>query len=99
MAFYQIDSRELREKRDQLMELLSRFRTQKEELTSEEQALKLMWEGEANDNFHQMFIRDLGQMDAFIDIINNFCEVMSAIADRYDMAERHNLGIASNRTY
>lgn len=99
MSFYQVSSNKLRESADQLLVLLNRFRGQKEELTSHEAELKAMWIGEANDNFHNSFLRDLGQMEAFVDIVDNYAKVMGTIADRYDSAESRNLGIASSRTY
>lgn len=99
MSFFQIDSKNLRNEGSRLEELIQKFRGEKENLTANEQTLKSMWEGEANENFHQAFMRDLGQMEAFIDLLVNYVRVMETIADRYDNAEARNMGIASNRIY
>ena len=51
-----------------------------------------MWEGAANENFHSMFMRNAGQMDAFIEVVRQYAGVIEAVADRYDIAEQRNLG-------
>lgn len=99
MSFYQISSSQLRNSGAELMGLLEKFRTQKEELNSDEVALSSMWEGEAKESFHQAFMRDCGQMDAFIEVVKGYGQVIETIADRYDAAESKNLSIAGNRTY
>jgi len=97
MAFYQVSSRALRENAQELQELLVRFRSQKEELSAEEQVLMGMWEGDAHQTFHQAFIRDSGQIDAFAELVNNYIKVMETIAERYDLAESRNLNLATTR--
>lgn len=92
MSFYQIDSRQLRSKRDELIGLSRRFVQAKEELCARESALKSMWEGAANDSFHALFMKNAGQMDAFIEVVNQYMNVIESVADRYDMAEMRNLG-------
>ena len=99
MSFFQVSSNHLRQSQEELMGLLGKFKSQKEELNADEQALKAMWEGEANENFHMAFTRDMGQMEAFIELINNYALVMGTIADRYDTAETKNRAIAANRNY
>lgn len=99
MSFYRVSSAELRNSADKLAVLEQRFRAQKEELVGKEQALRALWEGEANDIFHSAFVRDTGQMDAFSQVINEYVSIMGTIADRYDSAEARNLGIAQNRGY
>lgn len=99
MSFYQISSRELRSSSENLETLLQRFKSEKENLATNEINLNQMWDGEARNSFHQAFLRDMGQMDSFIEIIENYVRVMESIADRYDTAEAKNMGIATNRTY
>ncbi|MCR5301829.1 MAG: WXG100 family type VII secretion target [Lachnospiraceae bacterium] len=94
MSFYQVDSRQLRSKRDELIGLTQRFRSEKEALCSKEAQLSSMWEGEANESFHTRFIKDSGQMDSFIEVIQQYLNVIQQIADRYDMAEQANVGRA-----
>lgn len=99
MAFFQVNSTDLHSSSEQLIMLNQKFKTQREELISEELALKSMWEGEANESFHRAFLRDAGQMEAFMQIIDNYAHVMETIAERYDSAEAKNLSVANNRTY
>lgn len=99
MSFIQASSNDLRNRSEQLMSLNQRFKAEKENLSSNEMALKSMWEGEATEAFHIAYMRDAGQMDAFMEIINNYAQVMESIAERYESAEAKNLSVASNRTY
>lgn len=92
MSFYQVDSRQLRTKKDELLSLVQRFRQEKENLCSKEMALKSMWEGEANQKFHEEFMRSSGQMEAFGDTIIRYLNAIDTIAQRYDLAEEKNLG-------
>ncbi len=92
MSFYQVDSRQLREKKDELTGLIQRFVTEKEELVSKETILRNMWEGAANESFHASFIRNSQMMEAFADLLSRYAIAMESIADRYDMAEEKNTG-------
>ena len=95
MSFYQVDSRQLRAKKDELMTLAQRFRQAKETLCADEITLRSMWEGAANENFHTRFIKSAGQMDAFYDVVERYINVIEYVANRYDMAEQKNLGRAN----
>lgn len=99
MSFYQISSKELRTKSAELLTLSDRFETEKQSLISYENTLNSMWQGEANIKFHQAFLRDSGQMDAFRKVIDSYARMMITIAERYELAEAKNLNIASSRTY
>ncbi len=92
MSFYQVDSRQLRSKKEELMGLSKNFVTEKEALCAGENALRSMWEGAANENFHNLFMKNAGQMDAFIEVVRQYAGVIEAVADRYDIAEQRNLG-------
>ena len=95
MSFYQVDSRQLRAKKDELMTLAQRFRQAKETLCADEITLRSMWEGAANESFHTRFIKSAGQMDAFYDVVERYINVIEYVANRYDMAEQKNLGRAN----
>ena len=92
MSFYQVDSRQLRSRKDDLISLMQRFKQEKETLCAKENALRSMWEGAANEGFHTQFMKNAGQMDAFIDVVNQYINVMENVAGRYDMAEQRNIG-------
>ena len=94
MSFYQVDSRQLRTKKDELMTLLQRFSSEKDNLILNETALRSMWEGEANENFHNAFTKNAQMMDSFSELLRQYVSVMESIADRYDMAEEKNTGRA-----
>lgn len=92
MSFYQIDSRQLRTKKEELAGLNSRFLHQKDELVAKEAALRSMWEGTANENFHSQFMRFSGQMDSFAEVIGRYLSVIETIVQRYESAEQKNTG-------
>ena len=58
-----------------------------------------MWEGQAKDAFHQAFLRDRQQMDAFILLIERYIQALLEIANRYEQAENRNREIAAARKY
>lgn len=95
MSFYQIDSRQLRSKKEELSGLLGRFIREKDDLRAKEAALGSMWEGAANESFHEKFIASAGQMDAFADCLGRYIGVIESISQRYDDAEMKNIGRAN----
>lgn len=99
MSFFQVTAAELKKKAEQLKSLNSRFKTDTDTLQTTEQALKSMWEGEANDAFHTAFTRDKGQMDQFHAVIEQFIEALLIIAAKYETAENRNISIATTRSY
>ena len=99
MSFFQVTSAELRNKADQLKGLNARFRSGVDTLQTTEQGLKSMWEGEANDTFHNAFTRDKGQMDQFHQVIERYIEALLVIAAKYEEAEKRNVATASTRSY
>ncbi len=94
MSFYQVDNRQLRAKKDELISLIQRFISEKEELVSKETALRSMWEGAANESFHTRFVKDSQLMTSFVELLGRYVSVMESIADRYDLAEEKNTGRA-----
>ncbi len=92
MSFYQVNSVQLRSKKDELTALSQRFIKEKENLCAMELGLRQMWEGEANENFHAGFMKNAGRMDTFIQVISQYLSVIERIADRYEIAEQKNLG-------
>lgn len=99
MSFYQVTSAQLRARAEEMRGLNARFKSQEESLRASEQNLKSMWEGEANENFHNAFMRDASQMDAFYEAIGQYIEALLVIAQRYEIAERKNAEMAATRTY
>ena len=99
MAFFEVTSRELRNKAENLRGLNGQFRAKCNELDSQEQELCSMWEGQAQEAVHHAFARDKEQMLLFEKLIERYVEVMLEIAARYEEAEARNAEIASSRSY
>lgn len=99
MAFFQVTSSELRNKASRLQELNSQFKAKAAELGEKETSLCSMWEGEAQNVFHQAFQRDRQQMDAFYQLIGQYVQALLEIAARYEEAEARNREIALARKY
>lgn len=99
MAAFQVTSSELKAKAAELREMNSQFKTQVGNLETQEGALAGMWEGEAQKIFHNQFLTDKTQMDAFSNLIEQYCAALDTIAAKYDMAESLNVATAQARTY
>lgn len=99
MAFFQVTSSELRNKASRLQELNGQFKAKAAELGDQEGSLCGMWEGEAKNVFHQAFLRDRQQMDAFCQLIGQYIQALLEIAARYEEAEARNREIAAVRKY
>lgn len=99
MAFFQVTSSELRNRAGRISDLNSQFKVKAAQLSEQETALCSMWEGQAKDTFHQAFLRDRQQMDAFGQLISQYVQALLEIASRYEQAENRNREIASARNY
>ena len=99
MAFFEVTSRELRNKAENLRGLNGQFRAKCNELDSQEQELCSMWDGQAKEAFLHAFARDKEQMLLFEKLIERYVEVMLEIAVRYEEAEARNAEIAASRSY
>ena len=95
MSFYQVTSKELRAKADELRNLDGRFLSEMEKLTSYHDALSGMWEGDAKEGFSKVFMRDKTGMDNFKRAIDQYIEALIVIANRYEEAEMKNASLAS----
>ncbi len=80
-------------------ELNGRFKTAVANLVSAEASLNSMWDGEANDAFHNAFIIDKGKMDEFYKLVCKYVESLNTIATRYRQTEQTNTDIAKTRRY
>ena len=64
-----VSTSQLITKANELKDLNARFRAEISALETEEQTLKGMWEGDANDAFHTAFTNDKIQMTNFYNAI------------------------------
>lgn len=68
-----------------------------ETLKIQEKALNQMWEGDANDLFHQRFGNDVAKMTNFYNAIETYVSKLNDIVAAYEKAENQNLTIAAQR--
>lgn len=99
MAEIKVISGELRAKAAELRQTNSQFKKAVEDMTSSEQQLMGMWDGEAKDTFHQAYNSDVQQMNTFYQAIEQYCQTLEQAATQYENTEKKNQNIASSRTY
>ncbi len=99
MAEMVINSSTIRAQAENLSNLNVQFKSQVEELKNTEGTLNSSWDGEARVTFHNAFTSDVGQMDTFYKVINDYVAALMNIAARYEQAEAKNVDIAATRTY
>ena len=85
-------------KAEELKTLNNQFKKQLTQLKSTERTLNSMWEGEANNAFHQAFERDVLKMEKFYQTIENYVMKLKEIVKSYEKAEKVNLNTAQKRT-
>lgn len=89
----------VKNKSGELKALNSSFKKQVEELRTTESALNSMWEGQAKEEFHNAFHKDITQMTNFYNAIEKYVQSLNQIALKYETAERKNVSTATQRTY
>ena len=90
---------ELIQKANDLKNLNMQFKGKVDELETTELTLKGMWEGDANEAFHQAFTKDKIQMTNFYNAIEVYINRLNEIAAKYQQAENTNIDIANVRHY
>lgn len=98
MSQFRVTASELKSKADELTNLNTSFKSAVESLVNSETNLKTMWEGEANDAFHNAFNGDKSKMDEFAALIERYVLTLQTIATKYETTERQNTSIASQRS-
>lgn len=99
MAMIQVTSAKLRKAAQELQALNGQLKSRAGELESSEKALCGMWEGEAKAAFHNAFVRDCVQMEAFHKLITMYAGALLEIAEQYERAEARNVELAGSRKY
>ena len=94
-----VTATQLKAQADALRQTNQNFKNQVSNLENTELQLKSMWEGEANDAFHNAFTRDKVQMDNFFNAIQQYAAVLESIAAKYEQAEATNTNTATTRNY
>jgi WXG100 family type VII secretion target len=99
MAEIKVTSEQLKSKASELRQLNNQFKKAVEDMTSNEQQLVGMWDGETKEAFHNAYNSDKSQMDVFYSTIEKYCQALETNAQKYESAEQKNLNTASTRTY
>ena len=99
MAEILVTSSTVRSKAEELRNLNEQFKARVGDLENQEASLNSMWEGEANDAFHNAFQRDKAQMDNFYNLISQYIQTLLNIAAEYEKAETMNTNTGNTRTY
>ncbi|MBE6707688.1 MAG: WXG100 family type VII secretion target [Ruminococcaceae bacterium] len=94
-----VSANELIAKANELKNLNAQLKAAIGELEANEETLRTMWEGEANDAFHTAFTNDKIQMTNFYNAIEVYIYRLLEIAAKYQQAEATSKEIASARTY
>ena len=94
-----VNTATLRSKAEELKGLNQNFKTQVENLKTQETSLSSMWQGDANTEFHNAFQKDVTQMDNFYNAIQNYVTTLNEIAQKYDDNKKKNHQLASARKY
>jgi len=63
-------------------------------MTSHEQALNGMWEGDAKNTFDKAYNQNLIQFENFYKGINEYVKALNQVADEYDRTEAINVQVA-----
>lgn len=99
MANITVSSQQLRSTSAELRGLNGTLKSNTGTLEATEASVAGMWQGQAKKAFHNAFIRDKSQMDAFCVEIEKYCATLEMIAAKYDQAESLNVETATNRSY
>lgn len=84
-------------KATELQGLNAKFKKQIEDLISAESTLNGMWDGAANDTFHNAFQKDVTYMNAFYNNIEQYATKLNQIAREYEKAEQTNINTVNSK--
>ncbi len=75
------------------------LRKEIDNMKSIEKTLNGQWDGQANDNFHKAFTKDMTQFTNFCNAIDQYVTKLNEINNKYETAEKRAADIASKRSY
>ncbi len=99
MAEIMVTSASLEAKATELETFNNDLKTLIEQLSTDEQTLSGMWEGDARNAFHASFERDKAQVYSFYHAIASYVNALRTIAKEYNKAEATNVQTATQRKY
>lgn len=95
---YVQSSQALNDKITQLTQYNAQLQTKIDELCQLETKANNAWDGEANDEFHNVFMQDKTLFDEFHSTINQYIEALKKILQNYEETERKSMEIARTRS-
>lgn len=99
MAKYEVTIAQLRSVKGELESYNGEFRNKVKELEKKQQALKGMWQGDANNAFDVVFNEDKSKWEQFANLMDQYIGALEKIAARYEQAEATNVETAKQRKY
>lgn len=96
MAEIKVSSQQLKSVAQNLRGMNTQFKTEVQQLTSCQQKLNGMWDGEANTKFNSAYTRDKVKMDQFAKVIEQYIRSLEQIAANYQAAENKSTSIAGH---
>lgn len=87
------NSNQIRSKAEQLEQYNNQLNTALKALSTSEQALAGMWEGDAQKAFRTAFQKDYAQFEEFHRGITTYISTLRTIASNYDKAEDKNVAL------
>jgi len=97
MAQLKVRAEHLRNAKSTLDAQNKQLKTQVSDLERIESRLNEMWAGDANDAFHEVFVRDVQQFKTFSDLITKYGQVLEQAAQKYIDTEKKNVQLAKQR--
>ena len=94
-----VTAAQVKAKAEELRTMNEQFKSMVSELESQEVDLNSMWEGQANDAFHNAFMRDKSQMENSHSVMTMYISTLEQIAAEYEKAEAQNMMIGNTRSY
>jgi len=99
MGLIRVSEQNLKRESEQLKQYNDKFKRLIGELESIENSLNQMWDGDANDKFHEAFNRDKIQLNNFYNTMNTYVTTLVQVVSKYAQAEQRNVQIATERKY
>ncbi len=95
MAEFQVTSSQLKNQANEIRNLGTQFQASLENLSSAEQSLSSMWEGDAKETFRNAFQMSHAKMETYKGVINQYAAALDTIAQQYEQAESVNVSTAN----
>lgn len=99
MSQIKVMTNELKSRIENLRSLNTQFKNAVTQLETTEGNLRNMWEGPANEAFHNAFTSDKEQMYNFYSAIELYAQKLEVILAKYIQAENENVELANTRSY